>query len=88
MNSYDATRAIKHLPVHEITKEITGIALTRGGMFYYPPECDFCQARCASGALRKDLPPAQIHASWYDIFLVDSLFDYTTLVDKGACVRA
>ncbi len=54
-------------------------------MFYYPPECDFCQARCASGALRKDLPPAQIHASWYDIFLVDSFFDFSTLVAKGKC---
>ncbi len=77
------TRALRHLPVHEITKKVTGVQLNRFQMFLSPPGCDFVKARDASTALRADLPPAQIHASWYDIFLIDSFFDFQTLVAKG-----
>lgn len=98
------TKAIRHLPVHEITSTLllllfllpyfpsehaspsrsggltllsaslccvyvaeraTGVQLNRFSMFMSLPDSGFAKERDNASALRPDLPPAQIHASWY-----------------------
>lgn len=91
------TKAIRHLPVHEITstphllllppsehaslgwrsdpcvrlsvccvaERATGVQLNRFSMFMSLPDSGFAKERDNASALRPDLPPAQIHASWY-----------------------
>lgn len=90
------TKAVRHLPVHEITgkpagphapsclvslpqltywsgpdvdasytERATGVQLNRFSMFMSPPGSEFVNIRAQDRALRPDVPPAQIHASWW-----------------------